>query len=47
MKYDFVGLVTSYDKDTGIATVEQRNRICGEETEVVRPRGDYKQKLLV
>lgn len=46
-EYDFVGLVTSYDKDTGIATVEQRNRMyVGEEIEVVRPRGDYyKQKI--
>ncbi|NJD02840.1 MAG: U32 family peptidase, partial [Ruminiclostridium sp.] len=25
--YDFVGMVTAYDKETGIATVEQRNRM--------------------
>lgn len=41
-EYDFVGLVTAYDKSTGIATVEQRNRMfAGDEVEVVRPRGDF------
>lgn len=41
-EYDFVGLVKEYDKATGIATVEQRNRMyTGEEIEVVRPRGAY------
>lgn len=40
--YDFVGLVQEYDKNTGIATVQQRNRMFqGEEIEVVRPRGSY------
>ncbi|NJD03853.1 MAG: U32 family peptidase, partial [Ruminiclostridium sp.] len=40
--YDFVGMVTAYDKETGIATVEQRNRMfAGEEIEVVRPEGPY------
>lgn len=40
--YDFVGVVTAYDKATGIATVEQRNRMFkGEEIEVVLPHGDY------
>lgn len=41
-EYDFVGLVTAYDKATGIATVEQRNRMyLGEDIEVVRPKGDF------
>jgi len=41
-EYDFVGLVMDYDKNTGIATVEQRNRMYrGEEIEVLRPKGRY------
>jgi len=37
---DFVGLVRAYDDRTGIATVEQRNRIfVGEELEVFSPAG--------
>ncbi|MDP4182589.1 MAG: U32 family peptidase [Bacillota bacterium] len=41
-EYDFVGLVISYDKDTRIATIEQRNRMfVGDEIEVVRPTGKY------
>jgi len=46
-EYDFVGLVTAYDKASGMSTVEQRNRMfTGDEIEVVRPRGDYfKQKI--
>ncbi len=40
--YDFVGMVTAFDKRTGIATVEQRNRMFkGETVEVVRPVGQY------
>lgn len=45
--YDFVGLVKEYDKETGIATVEQRNRMyVGEEIEVVRPRGEYFKQVI-
>lgn len=46
-EYDFVGIVMDFDKSTGIATVEQRNRMCvGDEIEVVRPRGPfYTQKI--
>jgi putative protease len=41
-EYDFVGLVTAYDADSGIATIEQRNRFAvGEELEVVSPKGSY------
>ena len=45
--YDFIGLVTAYDSTSGIATVEQRNRMfTGEEIEVVRPEGPYfKQRI--
>lgn len=40
--YDFIGMVIDYDKNTGIATVEQRNRMVkGEEIEIVNPEGDF------
>lgn len=40
--YDFIGMVLDYDKNSGIATVEQRNKmIKGEEIEVVNPEGNY------
>jgi len=36
--YTIVGVVTHYDKDTGIATIEQRNRFfVNDELEVIRP----------
>ncbi|NTV90020.1 MAG: U32 family peptidase, partial [Clostridiales bacterium] len=36
------GIVTAFDKETGIATVEQRNRMFeGETIEVVAPEGPY------
>ncbi len=46
-EYDFVGVVREYDKNTGIAKVEQRNRVfAGDEIEVVRPKGEFfKQKI--
>ena len=41
-EYDFVGMVRAYDKNTGIAEIEQRNRMFeGEEVEVVNPVGKY------
>ncbi len=41
-EYDFVGMVLAYDKETGIAKIEQRNRmIVGDEIEVVVPKKDY------
>ncbi len=40
--YDFVGLVLDYDNDTGVATVEQRNKInSGDVVEVVPPKGPF------
>ncbi|HPU41434.1 MAG TPA: U32 family peptidase C-terminal domain-containing protein, partial [Acetivibrio clariflavus] len=40
--YDFIGLVLEYDSDTGIAKIEQRNKmVLGEEIEVVNPQGDF------
>ncbi len=40
--YDFVGVVKAYDRETGIATVEQRNRMfAGDTVEVVPPEGEY------
>lgn len=45
--YVFVGLVLDYDCNTGLATVEQRNRmIVGDEIEVIGPhRQLFKQKI--
>lgn len=47
--YDFVGVVRDYDPQTGLATIEQRNRmLLGEELEVMRQSGgDYRQKIEV
>lgn len=40
--YDFVGMVLDYDIATGMATIEQRNRMfAGEEIEVFGPGKDY------
>lgn len=40
--YSFVGLVKDYDAETGIATVEQRNKMSvGDTVEVFGPTGDY------
>lgn len=39
-EYDFIGLVMNYDNNTGIAEVEQRNRMLkGDEIEVLNPDG--------
>ncbi|HEX2927462.1 MAG TPA: U32 family peptidase [Ruminiclostridium sp.] len=41
-EYDFVGIVLEYDKATGIAKIEQRNRmIVGDEIEIVSPGKGY------
>jgi putative protease len=40
--YSFVGLVKSYDEKTGMAVVEQRNKMSvGDEIEVFGPYTDY------
>ena len=40
--YDFVGMVLDYDRETGLATVEQRNRMfLGDEIEIFGPGKDY------
>lgn len=40
--YDIVGVVLSYDEDTKMATIEQRNRFFkGDEVEFMPPTGDY------
>lgn len=46
--YAFIGLVLDYDSETGLATVEQRNRmLVGDEIEVIGPhRQLFTQKLL-
>ena len=45
--YSFTGLVRSYDADTGIAVVEQRNKMdLGDTIEFFGPKGDaFTQKL--
>lgn len=46
-EYDFIGVVTHFDKSTGIATIEQRNRMfVGEEIEVVRPKGPFFKQVI-
>ena len=44
---DFVGLVHSYDAESGLATVEQRNNMkLGQEIEIFQPRGaSFRQEL--
>ncbi len=40
--YDFVGLILDYDKETGLATVEQRNRMyVGDEVEIFGPEEEF------
>ena len=45
--YAFTGLVLEYNEETGIATVEQRNKmVIGDEIEVIGPKRDmFAQKL--
>lgn len=45
--YDIVGLVTDYDEKSGIATVEQRNKVCaGDTVEIMQPHEDcFSQKI--
>jgi putative protease len=39
--YDIVGVVREYDKSTGLATIEQRNKVLeGDTVEILRPVGD-------
>ena len=46
-EYSFIGMVKSYDAGTGIAVVEQRNKmVIGDEIEVFGPGRDFfSQKL--
>ncbi|WP_352418548.1 U32 family peptidase [Proteiniborus sp.] len=45
--YDFVGLVLDYNYDTGIATIEQRNRIfAGDEIEVFGPNKEHFNQVI-
>ena len=40
--YEFMGLVTAYDCKTGIATIEQRNKMqIGDEIEILNPDGSF------
>lgn len=41
-KYDFIGMVLDYDKDSRIATIEQRNKFSvGEEIEIFGPNTEF------
>lgn len=45
--YDFVGMVTDYDETTGIATIQQRNRMfTGDEIEVSGPRKNFFKQVI-
>ena len=45
--YDIVGIVRSYDKENGIAVIEQRNRVFeGDKVEVLSPASDEKEIFL-
>ncbi len=40
--YDIVGFILDYDEKTGIATVEQRNKMCvGDTIEIIQPDAPY------
>ena len=40
--YDFIGLILDYDKNTRMATMEQKNRVfTGDEIEIFGPDGDF------
>ena len=45
--YDLVGMVLDYDKNSGIATISQRNRFfVGDEIEIIQPdKPFFKQKI--
>ncbi len=45
--FDFVGMVLDYDKSTGIATIEQRNRMfVGDEIEVFGPEKEFNTQII-
>ncbi|KIL41069.1 protease [Gordoniibacillus kamchatkensis] len=47
VQFDFVGLVTDYDADTGIATVQQRNYFKpGQEVEFFGPDGTHFKQIV-
>ncbi len=40
--YDLIGIVQSYDAETGVATISQRNRFFkGDEVEIIQPRKPF------
>ncbi len=46
-EYDFIGLVVDYDKETMIATIEQRNRFfVGDEIEIFGPKKEYATQIV-
>lgn len=45
--YDFVGMIVDYDEHTGLATVEQRNRVFkGDKVEIIGPYRDYFEQVI-
>lgn len=46
-EYDFIGVVLDYDKETKIATIEQRNRFfVGDEIEIFGPEKEYDTQVV-
>lgn len=44
--YEFIGIVLDYDKETKIATIEQRNKFSvREQIEIMQPNGYFKQTI--
>lgn len=45
--YDFIGIVKSYDAETGLATVEQRNNFkVGDKIEIIGPNYYYSEQVV-
>jgi putative protease len=45
--YDFIGIVKSYDPETGIATIEQRNHFkIGDKIEIIGPNYFYAEHTI-
>lgn len=45
--YDFIGIVKSYDKETSLATIEQRNKfVLGDKVEFITPKGSNFEQVI-
>ena len=46
-EYDIIGIVKDYDRETKIATIEQRNRVFnGDKVEIIRPKTENFEVVL-